>query len=363
METILITGARAPIAMELARSFHSQGHTVMMADSLTLPVSRWSNTVSNYYQLPSPRFTPQKFADTLQKIITTHQVTHLIPTCEEAFYISSFKDHFPCKVWSSAIELMNQLHNKFLFTQIAKEYLPIPKTELVNRFINWTESENYVFKPVYSRFAGQIIINKTILSTCFTPTEQKNWIVQKRIQGKEICIYSIWNNGLLKAYVAYHPLYRVGKGAGIFFEPVNHPGAFEKVKLFGKAINYTGQLCFDVIIDQNDIPWFIECNPRGTSGAHLLHTNLASAFLCSDPVIQQNTADYAVKGAMAFLYPQKLLTKRVRQAKDVIFRKKDCLPFLFQFVSILEITYIMVTKRMTWLQATTRDIEWNGNEH
>ncbi|MDJ1483709.1 ATP-grasp domain-containing protein [Cytophagaceae bacterium YF14B1] len=363
METILITGARAPIAMELARSFHSQGHTVIMADSLILPVSRWSNTVSNYFKLPSPRFAPQEFADTLQQIITTHQVTHLIPTCEEAFYISSFKDGFPCKVWTSGIELLNQLHNKFLFTQVAKEYFPIPETELVNKFTTWTESENYVFKPVYSRFAGQIISNKTLVNTYFTNSEQKNWIAQKRIQGKEICIYSIWDEGKLKAYVAYHPLYRVGKGAGIFFEPVNHPDAHEKVKLFGEAISYTGQLCFDVIIDQNDIPWFIECNPRGTSGAHLVHTDLANAFLYSGTEIQQNTAEYAVKGAMAFLYPQKLLTKRVRQAKDVIFRKKDFLPFLLQFVSILEVTYIMLIKRMTWLQATTRDIEWNGNEH
>lgn len=40
MVSFLITGARAPVALELARNFYSHGHRVILADSLTYPLAR-----------------------------------------------------------------------------------------------------------------------------------------------------------------------------------------------------------------------------------------------------------------------------------------------------------------------------------
>lgn len=363
METVLITGARAPIALEMSRSFAKHGHPVIMADSQRLTIARWSNTVKKYYLLPFARHQTEAYINALNDIIKQENVAHLIPTCEEAFYVSLHKDKINCRVWTSDAELMHNLHNKLVFTQFASDSFPIPETQLVKDFSDWAHSDAYVFKPVYSRFATGTIIGKKLSKSYFLETEKSAWIAQKRIKGHEICIYSIWDNGVLKGYAAYHPLFRVGKGSGVYFEPVEHQKTFELVKKFGEQIRYTGQLCFDVIIDTSDVPYFIECNPRGTSGAHLIHDKIATCYLEHDDLVVPNKEEYSIKYAMAILHPFSYFTKRVWASHDVIYKSNDIKPFFLQFLSLFEITYIKFTKRLSWLEATTGDTEWNGYEN
>jgi hypothetical protein len=359
-ETILITGARAPIALELARSFAQAGQRVLMADSLHFTIARWSNAVDKYFILPPPRFKKQDFANALQQIIQTEKVTHLIPTCEEAFYIAQFKNQFTCKVWTSDLPLLNQLHNKLTFFQMASPYLQVPDTELVSDFKDWENSENYVFKRVYSRFASSTMIQKKVAPKDFLGAQAKEWIAQKFVKGKEICVYSIWDAGKMKAFACYHPLFRAGKGAGIFFEPVIQPKIQQMVQNFGESIQYSGQLSFDVIVEGENA-FFIECNPRGTSGGHLIHSSLANAFLNQKPIFQPDKTDYALKYLMFLLQSRSFWSHKVRNAQDVIIQKGDMLPFLLQPLSLLEIVFNKFSKNRSWLEATTYDIEWNGD--
>lgn len=363
MQKILITGARAPIALELARSFSSPRNEVIMADSLRFTISRWSNSVSKYYVLPAPRYNIDDFIIAIQEIIQTEQITHFIPTCEEAIYVAFHKEKFDCKVWTCESQLIIDLHNKYRFHQIMNPYLPIPKTVLVNNFLDWKNSKEYVFKRIYSRFATNTIIGKAVSKDYLKKDDRVNWIAQDYIKGKEICIYSLWNDGILKAYSAYHPLYQAGKGSGIFFQPIKNNRVLELVKNFGKQINYTGQLCFDVIIDKEENPYFIECNPRGTSGAHLINEDLAACFLENKQVIINNKNTFSIKYVLAIFHPFAFFKKQVRQSKDVIYQRADKKPFFLQIISVFEMLYIKFTKNITLLQATTDDIEWNDDEN
>jgi len=345
----------------MCRSFKAAGHKVILVDCQHWTIARWSNSVDKYYTVPSPRWYPNEFAATMRQIIIVEKVQHLIPTCEEAFFISAHRDFFPCSVWTSQLETMISLHNKFTFAHQYKALLPIPKTILLDAFLDWENSQQYVFKPIYSRFASSVILNQKITSHHFIEDEKIKWVAQQMIKGKEICVYSIWDNGLLKAITMYHPLYRAGKGAGIFFEPVNNELVVDLVKKFGAAIHYHGQLCFDVIIDANQQPYFIECNPRGTSGAHLLHRQLADAFLNPAFVQGENQQEFSIKYAMAILHPLSFFKKRILKSKDTIYYKKDKKPFYLQALSLLEIAYLKWKNQCTWLEATTSDIEWNGD--
>ncbi len=361
IQTILISGARAPIALEMARSFKKAGHNVIMIDCLHLTIARWSSCVDKYYKIPSPRFDNEAFVQEIQKIIIKEKVTHFIPTCEEAIFVAAHKDLFACKVWTVGKELIQSLHNKYQFSQSYQNIIPIPKTILVKDFVDWDNSDQYVFKPIYSRFAASVIIRNKINKTFFKEEDKSKWVAQQLISGKEICIYSIWEEGQMKAYAAYHPLYRAGKGAGVFFEPVQNEQIFEMVKKIGIEIEYNGQLCFDVILDEQQKPYFIECNPRGTSGAHLINTQLADAFLGDKCFIYNSLKDFSIKYAMALLHPFSFFDSRVRQSTDIIFRKNDLKPFFFQAFSLVEISYLKLTKGISWLEATTTDIEWNGD--
>lgn len=360
VQKILITGARAPIALELARSFAAHGEVVIMADSLHLTIARWSNKVTKYYVLPSPRYNITDFVSEIQEIIKNEGITHLIPTCEEAIYIACHKEKFDCKVWTCDKELMINLHNKYRFYKQFNQQLPMPETILVKHFLNWQTSDEYVFKPIYSRFATAVLTKKMLSNDHFSEKEREKWLAQKFIKGREICVYSLWDNGVLKAYSTYLPLYRAGKGAGIFFEPFTNNEVLELVKNFGQQINYTGQLCFDVILDGENKPYFIECNPRGTSGLHLINRDFARCVLENETVIVTQKDDFAIKCVMAIFHPLALLNRKVCNAKDVIYRSDDVKPFVLQVLSLFEILFIKFTKGRTLQEATTSDIEWNG---
>lgn len=363
-QSILLTGARAPITLEMARSFAKQGHKVIVCDSSRLTIARWSNTVTKYYTIPAPKNNIKAFIEALQKIIYQEKIDHLIPTCEETIYIAQEKDKFNCKVWTCDGDLILKLHNKLTFSSFNLDGLPTPKTEILNQFTDWMNSKNYVFKAIYSRFATSVIINQEVNKTTIPEGEQVKWIAQQKINGQEICIYSIWDEGKLKGYKAYLPLYKAGKGAGVFFEPVDNQEVYELVARFGEKINYTGQLCFDVIIEESsNIPYFIECNPRGTSGAHLLNNQLANCYLEKEYTTPFSNQAYKINYAMILLHPLVLFNRNVRKAKDVVFKWNDPLPSLLQILSLLEITYKKISQKCTWLEATTGDIEWNGDEN
>lgn len=360
METILLTGARAPVALELARAFQRRGHRVIMADSMRMPLSRWSNASAAYYRVPSPRFQTAAFAPALQRIIKSEKVTHLIPTCEETFYIAALRDSFSCKTWTADLACLHRLHHKLGFTKFAAADFTFPETMLLADFTDWTNSEAYVFKPCYSRFAAATIIGKKITAEHFPENEKAHWVAQRRVHGKEMCVYSIWESGELKAYAAYHPLYRAGKGAGIFFEHCTNEQLFRQVAAFGKRINYTGQLSFDVIVDSSNTPHVIECNPRATSGAHLLREQLADAFMNDGECIFPGDVAAALKTVLAFLKPGVLFSKHVRRANDAVFTLRDPLPVLLQPLAFAEFVFRKFRYRTTLLGATTADIEWNG---
>jgi predicted ATP-grasp superfamily ATP-dependent carboligase len=362
VETILISGARAPIALELVRSFAKAGHRVIVSDSMHLTIARWSKYTSKYYRTPSPRFATLEFITALKDIILKEKITQYIPTCEETIFVSKYQHELPCKVWTSRHELILQLHHKYNFSQIKQSYLTIPETYLLKKFNLWKDSKEYVFKPCFSRFASSVIMNKTLNAKDFAPAESDHWVVQKKIEGKEVCIYSIFDQGKLKAYVAYQPIYRAGKGAGIFFENYLDMGLRQTVEKFGNEIQYTGQLCFDVIIDKQEQPYFIECNPRGTSGAHLLNQKLEQAFLGETCIPIESYTDYAIKYAMLILHPFSFWKKKVRMSMDCIYDRTDLKPLFLQILSILEITYLKIVKRKSWLEATTGDLEWNGED-
>lgn len=361
-DIILISGARAPISLELARSFKKKGYKVIMIDSFNFTISRWSNAITKYYKVPSPRFQTNAFIEKIQFIITQEKITHFIPTCEEALFISQHKEKFKCCVWVSNFETMLALHNKEQFFLKNHHHFPIPDTINLSNFNDWEFSKDYVFKPIYSRFGSATKINQNLNSQSFLESEKKNWIAQKKIDGVEICVYSIWENGLLKAYAAYQPIYRAGKGAGIFFQPVDNPVVYEQTNFIGEKLNYTGQLSFDVIISEKDnSPFFIECNPRGTSGAHLINDALADAFL-KNLKQPKNNQNYSIKYALFLLHFRSFFSKKCRESKDVIFKWDDLKPFFFQVISLFEITYIKFRYKKSWLEATTGDIEWNGYE-
>jgi hypothetical protein len=362
-KNVLILGARAPIALELCRQLAKAGCRVVLADSLRYPVARWSRFAQRFVLLPPPAQAYEAYVLALQNLIKDEAITDCIPTCEEVFYVSRCKDELAAKIWTDRFDLMDQLHHKHRFLALATGFFAIPKTVSCRDFLDWENAADYVFKPVYSRFGHQVIIGQKKEACVLPQKNPQDWIAQERIHGQEICIYSIWDGGVLKGFASYVPRHRVGKGAGIFFEPVFEPSVFQAVLDFGQHLHFTGQLSFDVIMKEGQ-PYVLECNPRGTSGVHLLAADLPLCFFeQKEAIIANPSRPIALKSAWALTNPLALLTKDFYRAKDPIFDPQDIAPFLFQGWSIAELLYWAWKRKTNLLETSTFDIAYDGKNN
>jgi hypothetical protein len=376
---ILLTGGRAPVALELARVFHRAGHTVFMAESLRGHLSQPSAAIKANFVVPAPRQHEEAFIGALKKIIEENKIDLLIPTCEEIFHISMWRDELPCVVFTESINKLDGLHNKWKFALNAVEHgLSLPETMLISNmdsllhaYAHWRE---LILKPIYSRFATQTLIVPSLkqASSMLTLHPNSSWVAQGYIRGTEICTYSICHDGYITAHTAYPSTFTAGRGATIVFQHIDHPAIFSWVKTFVERNHFTGQIAFDFMQTPNGQIYALECNPRATSGLHLLasHPQFVEAFInplmdCITPI--DNSSHMLSAAMLIYALPAAYKKNNVREwaktfftSNDVVLDFKDPLPFLLQFRGLLSTMRLAREKRISILEASTFDIEWNG---
>ena len=381
MSNILLTGGRAPATLELARAFHRAGHKVFMAESLRGHLSEPSNALTANYLVPPPRQQTSAFLGALKSIITQNKIDLLIPTCEEVFYVSMGRDQLPCKVFVEPINPLQTIHHKWAFIiQALNLDLPVPETllirsedELLMAFAQWTR---LILKPIYSRFASRTLIRPTIKQALATLTFDSDnpWIAQEFIEGQQFCTYSVCHHGHITAHTAYRSDFTAGQGATIVFQHFDHPGIFEWVRRFVEATLFTGQIAFDFIESPDGEIVALECNPRATSGIHLLASEpkFIDAFFDESMSCQTPSGNRSSMLASAMLMYG--LFPAIKNHKfnswlstffsscDVIFDMKDLSPFLLQWRSILYYLKLAREQHISPLAASTFDIEWNGED-
>ncbi|MCA9079267.1 MAG: hypothetical protein KDA58_01860 [Planctomycetaceae bacterium] len=389
---ILVTGARAPVALDLARRCHRAGHRVIMLDSFRESPGLWSRCVAKSYVTPQPAFAFNEFAAALGKIVDDEQIDWIIPTCEEVFFIAACQDQLNCRVLTDRLDKLRQLHDKWTFSQHASnEFTRVPETVLIpppaarvasSTPLPWEGDEtSWVFKPTYSRFASRTLIgpSRDVLQRMLSNTTD-SWVAQRRVRGCEYCSYSVAINGELVAHVAYESLYRAGLGAGIYFQPRELPPIAQFVRTLVRQHNYTGQIGCDFIRDDAGQFWVLEANPRATSGLHLfdngpelIHVMLQtgdSTAANSSPLPRIDLRPSMVEFAM----PLWGLRDALRHGKLLRFLP-DCLTARWAMTSVTDpvptlilpvtLAYLIRTSLREGISqqaASTRDLEWNGEE-
>lgn len=376
---VLILGARAPACLEWARVFDAAGWRVTVADSLAWPLARASRAAHGFLRLPEPRRSPARWTEAIAQAVRREGITLVLPTCEEAFYLSHGRDRIPCRVFTSGFALMHRLHHKGWFAEMTRGWpVQAPTTVLLRSPADLAPlraaSRDWVFKPAYSRFATQTLIRPAPPRLdAVRPTEAQPWVAQRFVAGREHCSYSLLVDGRVTAHACYHPRYRVGRGSGIWFEPTDPAPVRALVERLGAETGYTGQLAFDVIEAADGRCHVLECNPRATSGVHLLGGRpeaLVAALLGEGgeggtAVLGGDGAPRAVALAMLlFAAPRHGLTRRFWRdyaaAADVVTRPGDRAPLPAQWLGLAEVTGRALARGIGLLPAATADIEWDG---
>lgn len=379
MKTILITNARSPMTLELARHFNQIGLRVVVTDTSRFPLSHFSKAVKRSYKTPSPRFHPDEFIETLRKISEDEKISMIIPTFEEIFTLAKYKEKFPssCDLFLSSFETLHRLHNKYLFNKRLEELgFLSPCTHLIKesqelKALPFTSS--YILKPSYSRSASNLYLVHDPFNLPDIPLKPHNpYLAQEYLEGDKLCTYSICRDGRLLAHTTYPVRFAIQKSSCITFEAIDHPPIKEWVLDFVEKENFTGHIAFDFIETKEKELYAIECNPRCTFGLHLFskREKIAEKILGTSegyvaPPI--GSRRQIAMGMLLWGWRKKhhgqsftLFLKHLFTTKDTVFSLKDLKPFLIQPFLFLNYIKESLRLKLSLPALFTYEVDWNN---
>jgi len=375
---VLLTSGRAPATLHLARILDKKGHHVYCTDTFGFNITGASKHVQKSFITAPPRQSPKRFINELKEIIRDYNIDILIPTCEETFYVSMYKEKIApfCQVFVSDIDTLNCLHNKWHFNQwLRKQDLPYPKSYIVQSkeeaLRAMAHFDEFVLKPTYSRFADKVFFNDKKALDTIQISSLRPWIVQELIKGKHFASFSIVSEGKLTAHATYPVEYRVRNGAAVYFETTQIPQIEKLAQDIAQKTNYTGFLSLDYVQAYSDKKIYaLECNPRLTSGIHLYDwLDDFMPFHGFDEVCypKPHNRMMLVVAMLLYNFPEIensaqliRMLKKMALADDAVFSWKDIKPCLAQIPSIIYFYQLAHKHNISLLEATTHHIEWNG---
>lgn len=384
-ERVVITGARAAAALDIARDCARAGFAVHVADCAPARLARWSRAVTQFHGYPSPVRDPAGFATRIVELAATLRPRLIIPCCEEIFHLArpALAAQLGGALFAPPAALLTGLHDKGAFAMLCRDLgLPVPETYAIDDAAALVpfggQSADWVFKPRFTRFGADALVGPDADRLAhITPSPRRRWIAQRRIIGREVCCHAVARAGTLTAFAAYGANWRLAGGASISFEPLDPPLADALLALarrLASATGLTGQFACDAIVDAAGQPWLIECNPRATSGVHLLARDgrLAAAMLGDGAELLEPSR--APRHLLPALLTYGLASaarngrlrdwwRQVRTGRDVAGNRGDRLPMLGAMIDGLGFMAAGARHGMTATAATTADIAWNGEDN
>ena len=378
MARVALTGGRAPATLDLARVLARAGHTVFVAESVRWPLTRGAPAVAGSVRVPPPRQDPAGFAAALEQLLIRERIDLLVPTCEEVFHVARARDRLAAhsRVLCEPLEALHALHHKGRFAALAASWgLAVPETHLLTGADELRAAlarpGAWVLKPAYSRFAARTLLppHTPRALARVEPTPAAPWVAQRFMVGRALCTYSVAHAGRLAAHAAYPVSWSAGQGAAIYFEAIDHPAAQDWVATCVARLGFTGQIAFDFIEDAAGQLWVLECNPRATSGVHLLaaHPGFAESLWQAGPeVVTPPPGPPRMLAAAMWLYglrggqSLRAWQRAVRAGRDVISVPGDRAAGLRQWRALAEFGLRAARLGVSGLEASTADIEWNG---
>jgi predicted ATP-grasp superfamily ATP-dependent carboligase len=293
----------------------------------------------------------------LLAIAKQENVDVYVPVCSPvaSYYDSLAKPLLSgcCEVFHFDPDVTQLLDDKFAFAQKAREFgLSIPKSfkitdpQQVIDFDFSQEKRKYILKSIPYDSVRRLNLTKL---PCKTPSEtaafvnslpiseEKPWIMQAFIPGKEYCTHSTVRNGELRLHCCCE-----SSAFQVNYENVDQPDILQWVSRFVQGLNLTGQASFDFIKTEDGTVYAIECNPRTHSAITMFynHPGVAEAYL-SDTPLPEPLQPLPKSKPTYWLYHEVWRLNEIRSfgdiqrwfktvfgGKDAIFQVNDPLPFL-----------------------------------
>ena len=378
---VLILGGRAPAALDHARRFAHQGWKVFIADSIPCQISGASRAVTATLRVSSPRHAPRRFIEDLRRASLMHAIDLIVPTCEEVFFVSRYRDRLPAQVRVVADDFgkLREVHSKWSFLSLAQDCgVEVPDSALVTSLDearDWATARPVVLKPEFSRFGVHVRLYRHGIPDTAPPLASLgNWVVQAYADGREFCSYSVADRGRLVAHSVYQPRWRMSTSSSFYFEAAQIGAIRRFVEHFARKLDFTGQLSFDWIQHADGRVSVLECNPRATSGCHLftlddplpsaldgkltelIEPSCGAARMVSAVMLSAGLIEALKRGEL------RRWARDYRIASDVIGTPGDRGPIAGAIRDLVSYARLALAQRCNMREAATQDIEWDGQE-
>ncbi|WP_162500817.1 ATP-grasp domain-containing protein [Modicisalibacter coralii] len=381
---VLITGARAAAALDLARDFAAAGWEAHLADCVPARMASWSRAPARVHRYPAPRYQSAAFRERIVELVETLGIDLVVPTCEEVFHLAApaVQGLLEARLFASPLSTLRRLHDKLAFARHCAAFgLPVPVSRPIDSARELAgfaaTSRDWVFKPRFGRFGDSTRVApgpEELIA--ITPGPDAPWMAQQRIIGEETCFYAVAHRGELVAFAAYGSEWRLQGGASYAFDPLTSQRERRLRDIaarLARSAEIHGQFACDVMFDTAGSPFLLECNPRATSGVHLLvgagHLAPAMADGVPAPGAPPSAACYLGPAMLLLGLPRALRDAKARQwwrclasGHDAISRPGDRRPFLGALVDAAAFTLAGFKRSISTNAATTHDLEWNGEE-
>jgi predicted ATP-grasp superfamily ATP-dependent carboligase len=334
--------------------------------------------------VPAPNADPGGFARALGRIARDEGVDLIVPTCEEVFWVARGLSELPptCRALVGDPDLLVEVHDKGRFIErCAAIGLDVPATvRLGSADALWAWARQapapLVLKPCFSRFGTQVRIVPEADRDTLRPDRStvdvgpdRAWVGQAFVDGAQVATWGLAHRGRLLAHAAYAMGWRVGRAA-VVFEPDRDPRIRAFVERFVAETAFSGQIAFDLVVTRDGRVVPLECNPRATSGLHLLDpAAVVGAML--DPDAVRETLEARPGASAALTIPLVLQgwreapslgawARAVLGARDVVFAWDDPAPSVASIRVLLAFGAMARRAGIPLVDATTLDIAFDG---
>lgn len=379
---VLVTSSRNPFALDIIRKLGSTGHTVYASDTYPGAMGSHSKYAAGHAVTASPTFNTDQFIADINQIVVDNEIEMIVPSFEEAFYLSARRDDLPegVDVYTGPFDKLAVLHDKVSFQRLCEQaQVPIPETvvatddESLQRAID--RFPQYFARAAFSRGGVALLTNTGPLAgqlkveDCH-PTPEQPWIVQPFIDGPMVCTYSTVVDGKVTSMVTYRAPEQWAHSTGIEFVADDSSETLKYTQQIVDELdcNYTGQLSFDFVDHETGL-MAIECNPRSTNGTLMLEAEDFSDALqgrVNQVVVAKEGTEREIKIAVlgnAFTPHLKTIPETLRhvvQGTDTGKGWHDSFATMWGPATLVHGAKLSHGKHQAILEALGEDIVWNG---
>ena len=299
---ILLSNAGKTKTLQLARSFYSAGHYVVLTEAYSFATNRYSRCAARFYVCP-PTLNECEYIQSIVDIVKREKIDFFVPVshssseCLDA-QVKEALSPLNCRTIHGDLEQVQMLSHKYAFIDRARSFgLTVPKSFLITdpkqvlEFDFSKEKCQFILKSIQYDSVSRSNLMKLPCQTreqmldylnSLTINQEYPWIMQEFISGKEYCTHGTVINGEVRLHTCCP-----SSSWLLNYQHLEKENVFNWVKKFCSRANLTGQASFDFIESyENGLIYPLECNARTHTAITAFYNQprVADAYLGTEPL-------------------------------------------------------------------------------